>query len=96
MFLLDRLDAVEELDEGVLQCLGVSRLPGRSARLILDIHPLHSRAVCVWVCLPAGLDSLLQLFPRLLAEGLDVFARPPRAHSPHVIRPDGQINRPHG
>ena len=30
----------------------------------------------------------LQLLPRLLAKGLDILARSPRAHGPHVVWPD--------
>ena len=70
-------------------CLGVAGQLGRCSR---STH--CSSGWCLSVCLVW--DSPLQFFPRFLAQGLDIFARPPRAHGPHVVWRQVQVNRPNG
>ena len=86
-----RLKRVTRESCSALACLLRSGQFGCSVFLVLALGcSLRARGEVRSACS----DSPLQLGPRLLAEGLDVFARSSRAHGPHVVGADVQVDRP--
>lgn len=87
VLLLDRLDAVENRQERILECLGVSIM---SSSVIVLVSPRGPYRVGERV---HSLPQLVSCFP---AKRLQVLTRSPRAHGPHVVGLESRVYGPDG
>lgn len=88
MLVFDRLDPANECMQGFLQCFG---MPFCNT----DGQVSYGTAISGLGHRYGGLrDSPAEFFPSFLAQGLDIFARPSRAHSPNIVGSNVQVNRP--